>query len=466
LFGADVFGFVLYGSILTALNPLIIVFLLVTAIISVFITRYAQIYEHKNKDNWTLIDRKLWYLLDKSADFAAGKDIRMYNMSGWFERLFGIQLNERTWWLKRVERKNYLANVVDGLLVFIRDGAAYSYLIYLTLKGSISVADFTLYFGTVAGFSTWLSGITNEITQLSHLSLDISDVRDYLDLPERNGIGSEFVSSSAPSLPYEIELEHVTFQYPGSNRSILNDLNLKIQPGEKVALVGVNGAGKSTLVKLLCGLYQPHSGRVFINGNNSLDYNPDQIFQLFGVVFQEIHVLPVSIARNIATDCNVPVNVERVMECLRLAGLEEKVLSLPQGIETPLVKEVNEAAIQFSGGELQKLLLARSLYKDAPILILDEPTAALDPISENELYLRYNDLTANKTSVFISHRLTSTRFCDRIVFLSDGNIAETGTHEELMELNGQYAKMYKIQSHYYQERIDEMDGGGLLHEFQ
>jgi ABC-type multidrug transport system fused ATPase/permease subunit len=387
-------------------------------------------------------------------------------MSGWFEQLFGIQLKERTRWLKRVERKNYLANVVDGLLVFIRDGAAYSYLIYLTLKGSISVADFTLYFGTVAGFSTWLSGITNEITQLSHLSLDISDVRDYLDLPERKGIGSECVSSSALSLPCEIELEHVTFQYPGSNRKILYDLNLTIQPSEKVALVGVNGAGKSTLVKLLCGLYQPHSGKVLVNGNNSLDYNPDQIFKLFGVVFQEIHVLPVSIARNIATDCNVPVNVERVMECLRLAGLEEKVLSLPQGIETPLVKEVNEAAIQFSGGELQKLLLARSLYKDAPILILDEPTAALDPISENELYLRYNDLTANKTSVFISHRLTSTRFCDRIVFLSDGNIAETGTHEELMELNGQYAKMYKIQSHYYQERIDEMDGGGLLHEFQ
>ncbi len=464
LFAADIFGFVLYGGILAALNPLIIVFLLATAVLSFFVTRRVQQYEHNNKDNWTLIDRKLWYLIDRCADFAAGKDIRLYNMSGWFGRLFETLLNDRTVWLKRVERRNYLANTVDGLLILVRDGAAYAYLVYLTLTGSISVADFTLYFGTVAGFSTWLTGITDELTQLNHMSLDICNVRDYLDLRDRFNRGKGVSLPAMGDWPCEVEFEHISFQYPGSAKRVVDDFSLKIRRGEKIALVGVNGAGKTTLVKLLCGLYHPTSGRILANGKDMLDYNRDEYYRLFSAVFQDIHMLPVSIARNVATEADGPIVTEKVLQCLKLAGLEEKVNGLPKGIETPLVKEVNEDAVQLSGGELQKLVLARALYKDTPILILDEPTAALDPISENELYVRYSELTAGRTSVFISHRLSSTRFCDRIVFLSNGKIAECGTHEELMTQNKRYAEMFRIQSHYYQDHVEEMEWEGVLSE--
>ena len=354
-----------------------------------------------------------------------------------------------------MEGRSYLSNAVDEILTLIRDGAAYAYLIYLVLAGHISVANFTLYFAAMAGFSLWASGIADQLTKINRMSLEICDIRDYLDLPDKFNRGEGVPLPEKNAWPFEVNFEHVSFIYPGSHQKVLDDFNLKIKPGEKVALVGLNGAGKTTCVKLLCGLYRPTAGRILVNGKNMLDYNRDEYFRLFTAVFQDIFVLPVSIARNIAPDIEGPLDQKRIMKCLRLAGLEEKVRSLPQGMDTPLVKEIHDDAAQLSGGELQKLLLARAIYKDSPMLILDEPTAALDPIAENELYQRYNELTLGRSSLFISHRLSSTRFCDRIVFLSDGKIIENGTHDELIRANGKYAELFTIQSHYYQDKVKE-----------
>lgn len=464
LLTANLLGFLLYGGILSALNPMIVVLLLITATVSFFVSNHVQSYEHKNKDNWTLLDRKLWYLMKKCSDFAAGKDIRLYGMTNWFMNLFKLLLNNRVVWLKRVEGRRYLSNLVDGLLILIRDGLAYTYLIYLVLSSRISVADFTLYFGAVTGFSTWMSGITDQLTQINHMSLEICDVRDYLDLPDQFNRSKGVSLPNIEELPCMVEFEHVSFQYAGSDKKVLEDFNLKIHCGEKIALVGMNGAGKTTCIKLLCGFYHPTSGRILVNGKDMLAYNRDEYYKLFTAVFQDIHMLPVSIVRNIAPVNCSEVDNAKVLKCLKLAGLEEKVSRLPRGIESPLVKEVNEDAVQLSGGELQKLLLARALYKDAPVLILDEPTAALDPIAENELYQRYGELTTDRTSIFISHRLSSTRFCDRIVFLAQGKIAECGTHDELMKKKGKYAEMFEIQSHYYKDNVEKTELVGDLYE--
>jgi ABC-type multidrug transport system fused ATPase/permease subunit len=231
----------------------------------------------------------------------------------------------------------------------------------------------------------------------------------------------------------------------------LRNLSFKIKKGEKIAIVGNNGAGKTTLVKLLSALYQPSGGSIKINGKNIAEYNRDEYYTLISPVFQDIYLFPVSIAQNIALCEESDINNDKLSQAIRFAGLQEKIESLPDGYNTPLIKSVVDNAIELSGGEKQKLALARALYKNGLMLILDEPTATLDPIAENEIYLKYNEFSKDKTSIFISHRLASTRFCDRIFFLDDGNIAETGSHDELMAQKGKYAEIFSIQSHYYRE---------------
>lgn len=453
---SNIVGLILYGGIIFTIHPLFILFILISSLVNYFIGNYANKFEVKNKDNLAPIQNKLQYIRTKAGDFKSAKDLRLYNMSSWFKDMYSTFLKERVKLQKQNIYRRYLANIIDGLLIFLRDGIAYGLLIYSVLYKGMDIGNFVLYFGAIAGFSTWLSGIVNNVNELNRVHLETCDLRDFLEMEDKMNRGAGVELPKEYELPCDIELRNLYYKYPGAEDYTIKDISLHIKKGEKLALVGLNGAGKTTLVKLICGLYTPTKGEIYINGKKSSDYNRDEYYTLFSVVFQDIYLLPMSIEENIASRLEEDIDEEMMDKVINLSGLIDKVKSLEKGKKTLLLKSVNEEAIELSGGEMQKLMLAQALYKNGPIIILDEPTAALDPIAENEIYQRYNELTKEKTSIFISHRLSSTRFCDRIVFLQEGEIIEEGTHTNLMTKGGKYREMYDMQAHYYKDNI----GGG------
>ena len=230
----------------------------------------------------------------------------------------------------------------------------------------------------------------------------------------------------------------------------VSNVSMTINEGELIGLIGPNGAGKTTLVKLICGLLSPSEGRVLLNGDDISDFNRNKYYELFSAVFQDFSILDVTIAEEIA-QCKDNIDYQRIKECIDYAGLSDTIDKLPKGLNTHIGREVYLDGVLLSGGQMQRLMLARALYKNGPILLLDEPTAALDPLAESEIYQKYSDMANNKTSLFISHRLASTRFCDRIILIKDGGIKEEGSHEDLLKLNGEYAKLFEVQSRYYKQ---------------
>lgn len=278
--------------------------------------------------------------------------------------------------------------------------------------------------------------------------MQVSDFREAMEIEGRLNRGAGI---PIPQEPFSITFRNVSYQYPEGEKRVLENVSFHIKAGEKIALVGPNGAGKTTLTKLMCGLLLPDKGEILLNGHSLYEYNRDEMYSLFGIVPQQFNLLPASIAQNIAAAEKAEIDRDRVDNCIRLAGLTEKIASLPKGADTPLSRELYEDGVELSGGEKQKLLLARLLYKAPLCMILDEPTAALDPIAEDRMYRNYHQIASNATSIFISHRLASTRFCDRIFLLDGAGIAEVGTHDELMAEGGKYKELFELQSRYYRE---------------
>lgn len=450
---SNMLGFILYSCIITSVHPLILAFLIISSLINYFMGKYINDFEHKNKDNIAKTDRKLEYILDKTGEFKSAKDIRLYEMFTWFKDIFSSLRKKMVHFEMKNIYHRYLGNFVDGMLILLRDGLIYGFLIYSILYKGMTLGNFVLYFGAVAGFSSWMSGIVKNLNSLNSMSLDICDFRDYLEMKDNMNREAGVKLPEPSEIPFDIELKNLYYKYPGAKDYTINNVNLHIKKGEKIALVGVNGAGKTTLIKLICGLYTPAKGEIYINGKKSSAYNRDEYYSLFSVAFQDIHLLPVSIEKNIALQADRSIDEKKMNNVLNMSGLMKKLDSLPKGGKTLLVKSIYNEAVDLSGGEMQKLILARALYKGAPVIILDEPTAALDPIAENEIYEKYNNLTKGHTSIFISHRLSSTRFCNRIIFMENGSIIEEGNHLSLMNKGGKYKKMYDMQSYYYKDHI-------------
>ena len=447
---SQILNFLLFGSVISLLHPVIIILLAIGCALNYFMSKWVRKKNWSERDIRNDLGKKIDYsTFGMSRDFKYAKDVRLYTMQKplheRLENLFALRLNEQ----KKLEWRGILNAVENFLVVLIRDGAAYAFLIYNAIQGEVDASAFVLYFSAITSMSELMTGILETINKVQDGAMQISDFREAMEIPDRLNRGEGI---PAPKLPFTIEFRNVSFKYPLGEKKVLDNISFRIEAGERIALVGLNGAGKTTLTMLICGLFLPDEGEILLDGHSLTDYNRDEMYALFGFVPQNYHLLPVSIARNIASAMtDDEIDREKLAYCIETAGLSEKIASLPNGAETPINREVNRDGIELSGGETQKLLLARLLYKNPPCIILDEPTAALDPIAEDRMYRRYNEIAARATAVFISHRLASTRFCDRIFLLDGAKLAEVGTHDELMTRGGKYRELFDIQSKYYRE---------------
>ena len=449
----NIIGIVSFGGLLFALSPVIVAVIFLTSIAGFYALKIPVSWGYRNRDNWEKYERKLNYLGINSGDFTRAKDLRLYSMGEWFSSIFRSTIAERMVWHKKEQMVGFGADGLRLILSLIREGVSYAFLIYLVFTEGLSAGDFVLYFGMISGLTVWMNGAVQDFSSVHRFHISFTEIREFLDYPDKSNHGE---GSSLPEGTFSIEFKNVSYKHSGSDTEVIKQLSFKIAKGEKLAIVGLNGAGKTTIVKLICGLYRPTTGEILINGQPQDAFNKTQYYSLFSVVFQEIFLMPLSIARNISCKTGQETNRSLVQETLEAVGLNEKVDSLPESIDTKLIKSVYSDAIDFSGGEIQKLAMARALYKKGKALILDEPTAALDPIAESDIYEKYNEMAAGRTSLFISHRLASTQFCDRIFYLENGEIAESGNHDELMSQKGKYFEMFEIQSHYYKE---DSEGG-------
>lgn len=448
-------GFIVYLALLTNLNLWLAALVAATTAVSYFASKRINEWGYLHRSEELELTKRIEYAnkIATSREFA--KDIRMFGLRGWLEDLWGSTMRLYSAFCAKRERKYIWANIIDIVLTFLRNGIAYAFLIGITVKNGLPASQFLLYFAALSGFAQWVVEILDKLSVMHKQSLDISTIREFLDWDEPFDLNGGERIAFEPNKQYEIRLDDVSFRYPKADKDTLSHINLTVHPGEKLAIVGLNGAGKTTLVKLVCGFLDPTEGRILLNGEDIRKFNRNDYYALFSAVFQEFSVLDVTVKENVA-QCVDGIDEARVWQCIDKAGLTEKIKSLPKGIETHLGRRVFKDGVEFSGGQTQRLMLARALYKNAPILVLDEPTAALDPIAENDIYQKYNDMTHGRTSFFISHRLASTRFCDRIIFVDGGKIAEEGTHDELLKNGGGYAYLFEVQSKYY--RSDNQDG--------
>lgn len=448
-------GFIVYLALLTNLNLWLAALVAATTAVSYFASKRINEWGYLHRSEELELTKRIEYANKTATSREFAKDIRMFGLRGWLEDLWGSTMRLYSAFCAKRERKYIWANIIDIVLTFLRNGIAYAFLIGITVKNGLPASQFLLYFAALSGFAQWVVEILDKLSVMHKQSLDISTIREFLDWDEPFDLNGGERIAFEPNKQYEIRLDDVSFRYPKADKDTLSHINLTVHPGEKLAIVGLNGAGKTTLVKLVCGFLDPTEGRILLNGEDIRKFNRNDYYALFSAVFQEFSVLDVTVKENVA-QCVDGIDETRVWQCIDKAGLTEKIRSLPKGIETHLGRRVFKDGVEFSGGQTQRLMLARALYKNAPILVLDEPTAALDPIAENDIYQKYNDMTHGRTSFFISHRLASTRFCDRIIFVDSGKIAEEGTHDELLKNGGGYAYLFEVQSKYY--RSDNQDG--------
>lgn len=446
----NLLGYLLFGTVISFVSPWLIPLLTIGPAVNLLSVRAYHRWEYAHREKMTDLNRKLDFVESLPGDFAGAKDIRIYGMASWLRECYRDLSLKRGRWDRQMIWRDFLSRTAGLLVILIRDGGAYWLLISMVRRGELSVDQFILYFAAVSAFADWVGGIMECWNQLQRVSLLVCDFREYIDYPDPDGSGRARLADYLGSAP-EIVFDRVCFRYEGNHEDTIHDLSFTLHRGERLALVGENGAGKTTIVKLLCGLYAPTSGEIRINGTPQSQFRRKDYYRLIAPVFQDIRTAFFSLAGTVSGRSLEDTDMERAERCLRQAGLGQKLDGLEQGMNTRLNKQVNKNGTELSGGEAQKLMLARALYKDAPALVLDEPTAALDPIAESRIYGEYSRMAQHKTSLFISHRLASTSFCDRILLLEHGRIREEGTHRELLELGGAYRELFEMQSCWYKE---------------
>ena len=436
----------LIGVILT-LDWIIIALIILIVLLSSFMYKKSQRLQHKFFDSLIPLNREFGYYINTINDFSAGKDIRLYNVAPLFvKKLDEFNINSTNVFIKMFSK----LGVYEGLneiVLQLQMVIVYGYITYKVLINSIGIGDFTMYTNAAINFSKSISNLFGSYVTIRQMCRYLQDFMEFENIESKHTKEGKKIGNLEK---VNIEFKNVSFKYPRSKEFTLKNVSIKINEGEKLSVVGLNGAGKTTFIKLLARLYDPTEGEILLNGVNINEYDYDEYMKLLSVVFQDFKLMSFSIKENIALNDFNKVKDEEIEEVLIKSGFGKDLEKLQKGINTPIYKNFDEGGIEFSGGQAQKLAIARAVYKDAPIVILDEPTAALDPKAEYEIYSKFNELIGKKTTIYISHRLSSCRFCDNIAVFQKGKLIQYGTHDELVKDKGnEYETMYSAQAQYY-----------------
>lgn len=388
------------------------------------------------------------YWLDFPKKYKNGKEIRFFGAQKLLCDLSDKHMDEST--LSHIEkmggarRRTLISNYV---LQAVLMGVFFMFVGVKAYAGLFSVGDLSMFIGVAMSLSSSISMISNLPYLLGVECTTINFLKNIVETKPVKPVGNKKLEKKADGR-YEIEFKNVSFKYPGTDKMILKNISIKLTVGERLAIVGMNGSGKTTFIKLLCRLYDPTEGEILLDGVNIKEYDIYSYMQIFSVVFQDFKLFSFPLDQNVAAD--IECDEERLWDALEKAGIDQRVKKMPQKEKTSLYKDFDKDGVEISGGEAQKLALARALYRNASFIILDEPTAALDPISEYEIYERFNSFVGDRTAIYISHRLSSCRFCDKIAVFHAGQIIETGTHDELVaDESTKYSELWNAQAQYY-----------------
>ncbi len=424
---------VLFFILLSLFNIWVAIICLVNTILTTLLNKLVTNYQMKRKDDESHFYRQTKYYNTVCTDFEYGKDIRVFDLKDFLMDKYKGKSLSYLKVIKDVQNKEFKVGLLGLLVLLLQDGLSYFLIIKGYFDGVLSISDVSLYLTTVISFTTILRTFVDDLSflnrdlKMSSLYFEITDYANTLNdtrgtlnrLPEEEQV--------------EIEFKNVWFKYPNTERYILKGLNLKIHKGEKLAIVGTNDAGKSTIVKLICGLFDPDEGEILINAINVKEFKKEEYYMMFSTVFQDYQIYACSVMENILGNETSKEKIELAKKCIEAVGLKEKIESLPNGYDTQLLKVVDENGVDLSGGQKQKIAIARALAKNSSLLILDEPTSALDPLAEAEIYENFNALANNKMAIYISHRMSSSIFCDKILILDNGHISDFDSHENLMK---------------------------------
>lgn len=462
----NVFIIIVTMSIMFTLSPVIVVIMLGLAVFQFLYTDHIR--KRDKEEVWDKMVpywRKNTYLDNTTTDFGFAKDVRLYGLKDWLMKKLH-DINNIKIGYRDHSSNLWLRNIFFGIgITLIEEAVLYIWLIWSVLNNNMTIGDFSLYIGSTRTFFNGVTSILNDIAAIRNCSRRLDDYRTFLEYPDIdvNPEGITVPNTEKPDLEpqseYKFEFKNVSFKYPNSETYALRNLNLTFKPGERLAVVGLNGAGKTTMVKLLTRLYDVSEGCILLNGIDVRTYNRESYYKAFSPIFQEVELFAFPMAENVSMLSPGNTDNKKAEELLDLAGLGDKVRSLKNGVTTELLKVLSEDGIDLSGGEKQKLALARALYKNAPVVVLDEPTSALDALAEYKLYMDFDKLIGGKTALFISHRLSSTRFCDNVAMFKVGEMVEYGTHESLLAGNGEYADMFNIQAQYYKDKENTGSNG-------
>lgn len=449
-FITNLFQLIGFTYIIAQIHWLIIVVIIIIIKINSVLAEKREKMGYEFQPVVTNFARRCEYIYSTMIGFDSGKDIRMNNAADWLQRKYKAETDDYMKIFVKKQNKEVKIALIDHLINAVQTIVMYGYSAYMTILGKITVGNFSMYLGAITSFVSSFTSFVSKLINLKYWGYFVDDYRRFLEIskPDSTACCDKRIAEKDLA-DGTIEFENVSFKYPGTDNYVLKNVSLRIECGEKLSIVGYNGAGKSTFIKLICRLYAPTEGRITLCGIDiqTIDYKLYR--KMLSVVFQDFQLFAFSVKENIML--NKELDKERLEWAVEKSGLTEKIYSLEKGIETFISKEFDENGIEFSGGEGQKLASARAYYRNAPIVILDEPTAALDPIAETKLYERFNSIMENKTAIYISHRLASVKFCDKVAVFEDGRVTEYGTHDELMAQNGTYREMFTTQAKYYKE---------------